>query len=138
MEPFVDNVPPALLDCCRDVTLCADIMFVNKTIFLITISRQSKFGTAEVLDNRKAPTILKAFDAVRKLYERRGLRVRFALMDGEFEPLRTAFLTLGITLNVASNAEHVPEVPRLNGTFVLLKNGPAVYTTVFPLSLFPG
>ncbi len=112
VEPFVDNVPPALLDRCRDITLCADIMFVNKTIFLITISRQLKFGTGEVLENRKGPTILKAFDAVRKLYERRGLRVRVALMDGEFEPLRTAFLPLGITLNVASNAEHVPEVER--------------------------
>jgi hypothetical protein len=33
----------------HDVTLCADIMFVNQIPFLVTISRNVKFGTVEVL-----------------------------------------------------------------------------------------
>jgi hypothetical protein len=43
----------------RDVTLCADIVFINQIPFFITISRNIKFGTIKVLKNRKHPTIFK-------------------------------------------------------------------------------
>jgi hypothetical protein len=46
-------VPRGIMDKYRDVTLCVDIVFVNKIPFLVTISRNIKFGTAEVLKNRK-------------------------------------------------------------------------------------
>ena len=87
-------------------------MFVNKTIFLVTISRLIKFGTGEVLLNRHSTSILKGIEAVCKLYTGRGMRVRVTLMDGEFECLRTALTTKGILLNGASNNEHVPEIER--------------------------
>jgi hypothetical protein len=46
-------VPRGIMANYRDVTLCVDIMFVNKIPFLVTISRNIKFGTAEVLKNRR-------------------------------------------------------------------------------------
>ena len=35
-----------------------------------------------------------------------------ALMDGEFVPMRTALLKMGVLLNTASASEHVPEIER--------------------------
>ena len=91
VTPFEStDLPLEIIDRCRDVTLCCDLMFVNKTIFLVTISRLIKFGTGEVLLNRHSTSILKGIEAVCKLYTGRGMRVRVTLMDGEFECLRTA------------------------------------------------
>ena len=41
-----------------------------------------------------------------------GSKNRNAFMDGQFEPLRGNLAELGITLNTASNDEHVPEIER--------------------------
>ena len=35
-----------------------------------------------------------------------------ALMDGEFVPMRTALLNMGVSLNTSSASEHVPEIER--------------------------
>jgi hypothetical protein len=55
-----------------DITICADIMFVNKIPFLVTISREIKFGKAETLANRKQPTVVVAFKSVKGIYARQG------------------------------------------------------------------
>jgi hypothetical protein len=94
------------------VTLCADIMFINKLPFLITCSRNIKFGTAELLENRERKSILLALTKVIRIYKARGLDVQFMLMDGEFEPLRDDLTTLKVTLNVTANDEHVGEIER--------------------------
>ena len=41
----------------QNVTLGGDIMFVNKIPFFMTISRNIKFGTAEVIQNQQSATI---------------------------------------------------------------------------------
>ncbi len=106
------KAPRAILERHRDVTICVDIMFVNRIAFLITISRSLKFGTVEKIPNRKAMTILKAINNVREVYFNRGFIVKVGLMDNEFEPLRGDLTKLGIQLNVVSNDEHVPEIER--------------------------
>ena len=54
-EPHVISsitpVPTDILSLYQSVTLCVDIMFVNKLPFLVTISQNIKFGTAELLLN---------------------------------------------------------------------------------------
>jgi hypothetical protein len=60
------------MDRYRNVTLCIDIMFVNKIAFLLTISRGIKFGTAEILKDRKHLTIMSAIKHVVALYSKRG------------------------------------------------------------------
>jgi hypothetical protein len=56
----------------RDITLAADIMFMSSTPFFITISRNIKFGTVEVIQNNKSTTIMTAVEPVRQIYLRRG------------------------------------------------------------------
>ena len=56
----LEQVPVTIMERYRRVTLGADIMFVNKIPFFVTISRAIKFGTLELLKNRKIPTIMEA------------------------------------------------------------------------------
>jgi len=46
-NPFV--MPPNVTNNYKQITLCADIMFINKITFLMTISRHIRLGTCEVL-----------------------------------------------------------------------------------------
>jgi hypothetical protein len=106
------DVPRTIMDQYRNVTLCIDIMFVNKIPFLVTISRGIKFGTAETLTDRKHPTIMSAIKHVVALYSKRGFRVSDAHTDNKFEPMRADLMDANVNLNVASNNEHVPEIER--------------------------
>jgi hypothetical protein len=112
VRTITNSVPAEIFDRYKIVTVCADIMFINRIPFLITISRNIKFGTAEVLVNRKASTVLKSVQNACRIYGIRGLRVSFLLMDGEFEHMRADLASLGIALNATSNDEHVGEIER--------------------------
>ena len=107
-----NDLPVDIMNQYKDVTLCGDIMFVNKTAFFVTISRHIHFGTVEMIANRRADTVLNSIKSVLHIYKQRGFNVSHLLMDGEFEPLRGALAGLGIQLNMVTNQEHVPEVER--------------------------
>jgi hypothetical protein len=122
------GIPREIMEKYRDVTIGADIMFVNRIPFLISISRYIKFGTTEVLKNRKNATIIQAFKNIRGIYARRGFRVTLCHADGEFEPMRGALIDLGIDMNIVSADEHVPEVERYIRT--VKERTRCVYTTM--------
>jgi hypothetical protein len=108
----ISPVPRDILSLYRAVTLCVDIMYVNKLPFLVTISRKIKFATIELLTNRQAETIGKSVTDVMRLYGSRGFLVNMTHADGEFEVLRGKLALSGSGLNVCSNDEHVPEIER--------------------------
>eukprot|EP00957_Ditylum_brightwellii_P188067 14318096-Ditylum_brightwellii.AAC.1 len=85
------HVPPQLYRLQHLVTLCADIMFINKMPFSTSISCHLHFVTANRLANRTIKTSLK-----------------------EFDPLKGALAPLGIDMNPTATAEHVPEIKRTN------------------------
>ena len=47
---------------------------------------------------------------MKELYTKRGFNITTALMDGEFVPMRTALLKMGVSLNTALASEHVREI----------------------------
>jgi hypothetical protein len=49
-------VPPSILKRYHAVTLCVDIMFVNRIPFLVSISQHLRFGTIELLPSRTSPS----------------------------------------------------------------------------------
>ena len=102
----IDGVPPDLLNIHGNVTLCIDIMFINKIPFLVTISRDIKFGTVEALDNRQLQTITQKIQTICRLYEHRGFTITSILANPEFEPIRPMFPWL----NCCGADEHVPEI----------------------------
>jgi hypothetical protein len=153
VRPEYEQIPSEIMERYTDVTLCIDIMFVNKLPFLVTISKHIKFGTVEAIKSRKHKVLLAALKGVKRLYALRGFRVKYGHVDNEFEPMRGDLQGIGIQLNVVSNDEHVPEVERQIRTIkertrcvyntVPFKRMPSrmvvemVHASVFWLNMFP-
>ena len=106
-----------------------------------------------MLQTQQDKTLLKAIKQVRAVYMKRGFRVKNILLDGQFECLHGELSTLGITVNVVSNDEHVPDIERyirtvkertrcVHNTLPFCKMLPRliiemVYASVFWLNCFP-
>ena len=71
--PIVDSpvtaVPADVLKEYRKVTLCVDIMYVNKVAMLVSISRKIKFRTIEVIPSNKSTVLLKGLKSILQVYE---------------------------------------------------------------------
>ena len=128
------NIPRPIVERYRDITLCGDIMFVNKVPFLVTISRNINFRTAAVLRSRQAKIISRNILAVKKLYSARGFRVHTLNGDYEFEAMRGDLMDGGVHLNAAAKDEHVPEIER--SIRVVKERARSVYNTL-PFSRIP-
>ena len=102
----VDHVPTSIMDVHHSVTLAIDIIFINNVAFLITTSRNLKFGTVEAISNHQITTIVSKLKSVCQIYHHRGFRVTMILGDPEFEPVRTTFPQL----NCCAADEHAPDI----------------------------
>jgi hypothetical protein len=131
VQPKYQDIPWAIMDIHRDVTVAADIMFVNRIGFFMSISRNIKFGTAEMIQNRKTKSLLTSVKGVESIYAKRGFRLHTLLMDNEFEHLRGDLAMMKIHLNVVSIGEHVSEIERYNRT--TKERTRSVYNTLSPL-----
>ena len=123
-----NDLPADIMAQYQNVTLCGDIMFVNKIPFFVTISRHIHFSTVEMIANKEMSTLLTSIKAVTALYQQRGFKITELLMDGEFKSLHTDLAALGIQLNTTSNDEHVPEIERFIRT--LKERTRCIYNTV--------
>jgi hypothetical protein len=128
VQPILNDLPAETMAAYKDVVLCADIMYVNKIPFFVTISRHIHFSTVEMLHNRKSETVLNAIKQVNAVYQKRGFNITHMLIDGEFDCLRGALSALKITRNTATNDEHVPEIERFIRT--LKERTRCVYNTL--------
>ena len=109
VEVYTSDIPEEIKSRISEIVLCCDIMKVNQIAFFVTISRQLKFGTVEMLTNTKKDCILQSLKNTISVYTRRGLTVTHALMEGQFECLRNNIYDIGIDLNIVGANEHVPE-----------------------------
>jgi hypothetical protein len=96
----------------RDVTLCFHIVSVNKIAFLVTVSRNIRFGTTKRLLSRNANVAGEALVTVLKFRCQRGFRVKECHRNREFESLKVTLADAGSGLNVAGKDGHVPKVER--------------------------
>jgi hypothetical protein len=103
-------VPRALVEQNKVVTLAADVIFVDGTAFLITVSRRIKFITAEHVQVRTVTSLSKHLTRVLQVYGRAGFKVRTILMDGEFEKVRN--LMPCVECNTTAAKENVSEAER--------------------------
>ena len=110
LTPPVLPVPADVLAHHRNVTLCADVFFVQGAPFLHTISRSIKFRTVVSLPSRSASTLLKHMREVLGFYTARGFQVTDALADLEFAPLQPDLLPT--RLDICAADSHVGEVER--------------------------
>ena len=69
----------------RQVTICADVMHINGTAMLVTVSHNIKLGMAEGIHSTSADNLAAAIKSIIQVYRQGAFKVSFALMDGEFE-----------------------------------------------------
>ena len=93
------ELPKIILKNNKNITLSIDIMFVNKIPFVTTISRHINFTTVEVIQKRTKEQFSECIKNVVVVYTQCGFKVNHALFDGEFIPLRTDMLNMGIVAN---------------------------------------
>ena len=105
-------MPKIILERNNNITLSIDIMFVNKIPFVTTIIRHVKFTTVKVIQKRKKSQLSECIKNVVAIYTQRVFKENHALLDGEFVPLRTDLLNMGIIANFATRNEYVPEIER--------------------------
>jgi Reverse transcriptase (RNA-dependent DNA polymerase) len=149
----VGALPIEIMARYRVVTLTADIMFVNKMMFLVTFSRNIRFGTVEKLGGKSDAVVLTALKDVVKRYRGGGFSVEMLMTDGEFESLRGDLAAMRVNLNTTARDEHVGDIERYIRTvkertratyntlpFERMPNRMVieiVYTSVFWLNSFP-
>ena len=112
MQLYTKPIPTEIMRRHREVTLCFEMMFVSGLPFAVSIARAIKFGTVEVLANRKAETLLASLKRIKATYARRGFLVNTVAAENEFSTLDVSLSAEGMALNVVSRGEHVPEVER--------------------------
>ena len=106
------TIPSDLMSEYRNVVIGADVMYINKLPFFVTMSRNLKFSTAELMLDQKQATMVEHVKRIQRIYVKRGFRIAIMLMDGQFDVIRGDLADLGITLNTVARGEHVPEIER--------------------------
>ena len=106
------KVPVEILKLHKEVFLTANIFFVNKIPFFLTLSCKICFTAVNHLADRTVLEIFKAFKEIYQYYLHRGFRIMVVHADREFEPFTTLIESLpgGPRVNLASSNEHVPEI----------------------------
>ena len=96
----------------QNVTVTADIVFVNKVPFFVTISRHIKCSTSEFLENQKTATIVNGIKHVHQRYAKQGFQITVLLMDGQFnkDNLDGEIAGFGITVKGVAADEHLPKI----------------------------
>jgi hypothetical protein len=108
------KVPKDLLKLHKEVTMTADIFFVNKIPFFLTLSRKICFTAVNHLLDRKVATIYKAFEEIYRFYLNWGFHINILHVDNEFAPLQALIQAMpgGPKVNLTSADEHVPKIER--------------------------
>ncbi len=104
------SVPQSLVETNRNITITADVFFVDGTPFIMTVARHMKFVTAEHVPVRTATNLSKHIKQLLEVYKRAGFIVRTILLDGIFEKTRPLLPTLECNTTVAK--EHISKAER--------------------------
>ena len=71
VQTNIIEIPSHIFERYQNVIIATDIMYVNKTAFLVTISRNIRFATSEMINNLRNTTIMKAIQQVPNVYSHR-------------------------------------------------------------------
>ena len=107
-------VPREFINAQKNVTVSVDFFFINKYVFLMTVSKNVCFTTTSHCSTRKVRHYWNFLKDVLLMYYRRGLRVTLVRGDLEFGPLEKLVKELPSVpdLDLASKEEHVGNIER--------------------------
>ena len=138
--PIVDSpvtpVPQSILEKYRRVTICVEVLHVNKIAMLASsVSRDIHFGTIEAMPSLNRNNMMESLKHICQIYRRGGFRVVASLMDGAFSYLRGNLADMSVALNDTSRDEHVGDIERY--IRVIKERMRATYNTL-PFKKMPG
>jgi hypothetical protein len=113
------EIPDELLEAQRDVVLSMDGMTINSLKFLMTISHEIFYRTAQYVQTNTAKVYEKSLDEIMCIYKRGQFQVTEIHCDNEFHKLMGPFAAKQnpiIKVNYATANEHVPRAERNNRT----------------------
>ena len=85
VKQVVEPLEPHVMRHYRNVTICAEVMFINSIPFSVMISCHIKFGTIQPMADREQGMLMGAIKAILSVYHWAGFVVTLALMDGLME-----------------------------------------------------
>ena len=102
---YVD-IPMEILESRKDVEVSTDIRFINKLLFMVSISRGLKFATIEYLSSENEIALVTSINKIVSYYKSHGLHVGMVFVDLEFQFLEEKVVRT--TLNTTGARYHVP------------------------------
>jgi hypothetical protein len=101
------KVPVELLKLHNEVYITANLFFVNKIPFFLTLSHKICFTAINHLTDRTVPQVIMAFKEIYQYYLQCGIRITMVHANGEFAPLKVLIESLlgGPMVNLASPNE---------------------------------
>ena len=85
------DVPYSIMRKYKHGTLSGDVIFVNRTPFMLTVARLLLMGTCKYISSIKSVYTLKAIKSVVQLYTKRGFKIVGMFLDGEFDHMSTFY-----------------------------------------------
>jgi len=114
--------------------MAIDVMFINKIPFIITISCNIHFGTADIVKDMKNNKLITSINQVIKAYQACGIKIKVILADGQFRHIQQLVEQKGIVLNICTANKHVPEIERYIKT---VKERVRSIATMLPFKWYP-
>ena len=87
-EDVAAPLPPKIIEHYKDINLNIDILFVNQTPFLLTISRDIGFIHCRPMSKNVTIRIQNAIQQITLDYQARGFNVIAAFVNSEFDHLK--------------------------------------------------
>ena len=109
-EKDIMQLPAALYEELKNVTLCIDYHFVNGIPVFHSISRRLDYRTVAFPRSRSKKLMIQEFRSVQRKYHSRGFRITDVHADKEFEKIETEILPARLVC--CGVDEHVPEIER--------------------------
>ena len=126
----ITKIPKKILKEYKNITLCIDVMFINGIKFLLTVSQNIDFITAQYVLSKKYSGHIKPIKMVCSMYAKRGFAIAAILVNPKLKHLETFLDKIGgrigyiapdgnrvqSTINVTAKNEHVEEAERKTRT----------------------
>ncbi len=104
--------PKHIINNYKNLTLGADVFYVNGIPFFLTKSKHIQFYTVQALKDLKSETYLQAILKVKNVYTTRGFNVEQIQMDGAFDCLQDDLAANKNLFDPVSSDEHVTFIER--------------------------
>jgi hypothetical protein len=109
-----------------NIILSVDLMSFTGLIFVTTATRNIRFVTTTLIQDRKKNTIMSALNQVIKIYHGKGhvvqdmefeeteRHIHTLLAVDEFQDLKDDLAEMGMNVHVVTKNKHAPEIERQN------------------------